>query len=103
MKQGQPRKLNIELGEKEAEGIYSNFVLITHNPSEFLLDFARVVPGVQKAKVYARILMNPQHVKSLHKVLSDNIERFESKFGKITLHGQEDKNIGFQSGPKTDE
>lgn len=97
-KQPQPRKLNVELGEKEAEGIYSNFVLITHNPSEFLLDFARVLPGVPKAKVYSRIIMTPQHVKSLEKVLSDNIERYESKHGKIKLQGQEGKNIGFQPG-----
>jgi len=98
-----PRKLNIELGEKEAEGIYSNFVLITHNPSEFLLDFARVLPGVPKAKVYSRIIMTPQHVKSLEKVLSDNIERYESKHGKIKLQGQEERNIGFQPGAGPDD
>jgi len=103
MKQQQPRKLNVELGEKEAEGIYSNFVLVTHNPSEFLLDFARVLPGVPKAKVYSRIIMTPQHVKSLEKVLSDNIQRYESKHGKINLQGQEDKNIGFQPGSGSEE
>ena len=103
MKQQQSRKLNIELGEKEAEGIYSNFVLITHTNSEFLLDFARVMPGIPKAKVYARIVMTPQHVKSLEKVLSDNIKKYENKFGSITLPGREDKNIGFQSGSKQDE
>jgi hypothetical protein len=103
MNQEQQRKLNVELGEKESEGIYSNFVLITHNPSEFVLDFARVLPGIPKAKVYARILMTPQHVKSLHKVLSENLERYENKFGKITLHGHEEKNIGFQQGGKPGE
>ena len=105
MDQGQTRKLSVEVGEKEGEGIYSNFVLITHNPSEFLLDFARVMPGVPKAKVYARILMNPQHVKSLEKVLSENIKKYESRFGKITVQGQEEeeRNIGFQLGGKPGE
>jgi len=105
MDQGQTRKLSVEVGEKEGEGIYSNFVLITHNPSEFLLDFARVMPGVPKAKVYARILMNPQHAKSLEKVLSENIKKYESRFGKITVQGQEEeeRNIGFQLGGKPGE
>lgn len=103
MEQGQPRKLSVEVGEKEAEGIYSNFVLITHTPSEFLLDFARVLPGVPKAKVYARILMTPQHAKSLEKVLSENIKKFESKFGKIAMQGEEERNIGFQTGAKPGE
>lgn len=107
MEQGQTRKLSVEVGEKEGEGIYSNFVLITHNPSEFLLDFARVMPGVPKAKVYARILMNPQHAKSLEKVLSENIKKYESRFGKITVQGEgkedEERNIGFQLGGKPGE
>jgi hypothetical protein len=107
MEQGQPRKLSVEVGEKEAEGIYSNFVLITHNPSEFLIDFARVVPGAPKAKVYARILMNPQHVKSLEKVLSENIRKYESRFGKIVIQGEgkidDERNIGFQPGTKPGE
>ena len=29
--QGQPTSINMELGEKEAEGIYSNFVVISHS------------------------------------------------------------------------
>ena len=48
--QGQAQ-IQVELGEKEAEGIYSNFVLIAHSPSEVILDFARALPGLAKAKV----------------------------------------------------
>ncbi|MEW5843591.1 MAG: DUF3467 domain-containing protein, partial [Bacteroidota bacterium] len=29
-----PQQINIELGEKEAEGIYSNLAIITHSPAE---------------------------------------------------------------------
>jgi len=31
--QAQPGSINMELGEKEAEGIYSNFVVISHSLS----------------------------------------------------------------------
>lgn len=53
--------VQVEIGEKESEGIYSNFVLIAHSPSEFIIDFARMLPGLPKAKVFARIVMTPQH------------------------------------------
>ncbi len=45
------QQINIELGEKEAEGIYSNLAIITHSPAEFIIDFTRVVPGSPKAKL----------------------------------------------------
>lgn len=93
----QPQQINIELGEKEAEGIYSNFVLISHSPAEFVMDFTRMVPGVPKAKVYARIIMTPQHAKALLKALTDNIEKFEKEFGDIkVLGGDPAKQFGFK-------
>jgi hypothetical protein len=98
-----PQRLNIELGEKESEGIYSNLALISHSPSEIILDFARVMPGSHKGKVYARIIMTPAHAKMLHRALSDNIKKFENQFGEIKIHGQQAKNIGFQAGGSSGE
>ena len=86
--QPQPgQQINIELGEKEAEGIYSNLAIITHSPAEFVIDFTRVLPGVPKAKVHARLIMTAQHAKLLMRALDDNIKKFESKFGEIKIHG----------------
>ena len=65
MPQPGQQQINIELGESESEGIYSNLALITHSPAEFVIDFTRVLPGKPKAKVYARIIKTPQHAKSL--------------------------------------
>lgn len=92
------QKINIELGEQEAEGIYSNLVLITHSPAEFVMDFTRVLPAKPKAKVYARIIMAPQHAKMLLSALQENIKRYEDEYGDIKVHGHptKDKNIGFQ-------
>jgi hypothetical protein len=88
IKENVQQQLNIELGEKEAEGIYSNLAIITHSPAEFIIDFTRVMPGVPKAKVYARIITNPQHAKMLLNALKDNIEKFENRFGVIKVEGQ---------------
>lgn len=81
----QGQQINIELGEKEAEGIYSNLAIITHSPAEFVIDFTRVVPGVPKAKVHARIITTPQHAKMLLRALNDNIEKYEARFGEINI------------------
>ncbi len=95
---GQPQQINIQLGEKEAEGIYSNLVLISHSPAEFVFDFTRMLPGVPKTKVYARVIMTPQHAKTLSKALNDNIEKFEKEFGEIKTPGGDQGNpIGFQT------
>lgn len=98
--QQKPRKLNVELGEKESEGIYSNLALIVHSPQEMIIDFARVMPGAQKTKILARIIMTPAHAKMLHMALEENIRKYESQFGKIRLQGETDKSIGFQSSQK---
>src|SRR5574337_1271240 len=52
----QEQQLNIELSEDVASGIYSNFAVITHSNSEFILDFIQVMPGVPKARVRSRII-----------------------------------------------
>ena len=85
MNQNVEKQINIELGEAEAEGTYSNLVLITHSPAEFVLDFTRVLPGKPKAKVYSRIIMAPQHAKSLLRALGDNVKKYEAQFGEIKV------------------
>jgi len=91
----QGQQINIELGEKEAEGIYSNLAIITHSPAEFIIDFTRIVPGVPKAKVYARIITTPQHAKMLLSALKDNIDKYEKRFGEISIDTPADQHFGF--------
>jgi len=76
-------QLNIELSEEIADGIYSNLAIITHSNSEFVVDFVKVLPGVPKAKVKARIILTPQHAKRLLQALGENISKFESIHGTI--------------------
>ena len=81
--QNQNNQLNIELTEDVADGIYSNLAIITHSNSEFVLDFVKVMPGVPKAKVKARILLTPQHAKRLLAAMQDNILKYEAVHGTI--------------------
>ena len=75
--------MNIELSEEMAQGVYSNLAIINHSPSEFVVDFIQLMPGVPKAKVKSRVVITPQHAKRLLKALSDNVSRFEQQFGEI--------------------
>lgn len=76
-------KLQIELSEEVAEGVYSNLVMISHSLEEFVLDFIRVMPGVPKARVKSRIVVTPGHAKRLLGALADNIRRYEAQHGPI--------------------
>lgn len=105
MNQVPQQQLNIELGEKEAEGIYSNLAIISHSPAEFVIDFTRMVPGLPKARVHARIIMTPQHAKSLLGALKENIAKYEAQFGEIKVYAEakmESNPMGFHAeNPQT--
>ena len=66
-----------------AEGTYSNLAIINHSPSEFVVDFIQVMPGVPKAKVKSRIVLTPQHAKRFLRALGENVKRFEAQHGEI--------------------
>ncbi len=76
-------QLNIELSDEIAQGTYANLAVITHSPSEFVLDFIRVMPGMPKAQVKSRVVVTPEHAKRLMKALQDNIKKFEAINGPI--------------------
>ena len=59
----QPMPLQLDLKPEVASGEYSNLVLISHSHSDFVLDFARALPGLPKPEVASRIIMAPEHAK----------------------------------------
>lgn len=77
--------IEIDLSEEIAEGTYSNLAVITHNSAEFILDFVQMMPGVQKAKVKSRVIMAPENAKRLLLAISDNVAKYERKYGEIPL------------------
>ena len=94
-----PNQIQVELGEREAEGIYSNVVFIAHSASEVILDFARALPGLPRAKVYARAILTPVCAKQLLQALEQNLKTYEEQFGPIKLPGDPSrgKELGFRS------
>ena len=80
------QQINIELSEEMAQGVYSNLVAINHSPTEFVLDFIQMMPGVPKAKVQSRVILTPEHAKRLLQALGENMERYEQNFGNVQTH-----------------
>ncbi len=89
-------QIQIEIDDVTAQGVYSNLAIISHSPDEFIIDFIFIQPQVPKAKVRARVITSPQHIKRFVAALQDNIKKYEEKFGEIKLEPkQETPKIGF--------
>lgn len=78
-----PVPVKVTIDEATAEGHYANFANILHNPTEFVLDFGRIVPGRADVKVVSRILTTPYHARQLLRALQQNIELYERNYGPI--------------------
>ena len=83
MENKKPGQLDIELTPDVAQGVYSNLQLIQHSPTEFVMDFIQIMPGVPKAQIKSRVIMSPVHAKKLLAALQENINRYEMSNGKI--------------------
>jgi hypothetical protein len=82
---GMNHQVNLEIDEETAKGIYSNFAVVSHTGSEFIIDFAFILPANPKNKIRSRVISSPQHTKRLFMALQDNISKYEEKFGKINI------------------
>ena len=82
-------KLQIDLDENIAQGIYSNFAIVNHSDTDFVMDFIYLQPMQPKAKVRSRIITTPKNAKKLLEVLAENIDKYEKKFGSIPSDSEE--------------
>jgi len=70
---------------QDLEPTYTNLARISHSPADFVIDFAQMIPGENKASVRARVFMSPLSAKLLLRALTENISRYESALGEIAL------------------
>ena len=99
-KDNQQQGLQLELPQSVAQGEYANFAIITHSSSDFIIDFARVLPGVPKGQVKSRVILAPEHAKRLLGALQENIFRYEREFGPIKIPNQENRTVAPFDIPK---
>lgn len=82
------KKLELSVRPEILHGQYSNLALITHSATEFIFDFAAVLPGTPQADVASRVIMAPEHAKRLMLALNENVSKYEAQFGPINLGGE---------------
>ena len=71
----------------DLEAVYANLARITHTPSEFIFDFAQLLPGLKAPVFKSRILLSPLSAKLIYKALGDNLAKYEANFGEISIPG----------------
>ena len=79
----QPAKKEIKIAFPEGlrGGAYANSMFATHTKDEFILDFVMVSPPA--GTVTARVITSPGHMKRMVAALTENVKKYEAKFGKI--------------------
>lgn len=91
-----PPRINVR--PEDADGVYSNIALVSFSRAEFVLDFARQMPGVPSASLKARVILSPHRIKALVAALESQVKVYESKYGKLEDNDVQGA-IGFQNPP----
>ncbi|HEX9721751.1 MAG TPA: DUF3467 domain-containing protein [Candidatus Paceibacterota bacterium] len=95
LQQPQQRQIQIKAQDQDLKGKYSNLMQITHTQEEFVLDFFLVVPP--QGTLTSRVVLSPGHLKRMLAALQDNVEKYESKFGKIQQAQSPETPLGFSA------
>lgn len=85
--ENEQKQLKINISPDKQQGVFANLALIAHTPTEFVLDFAQLMPGVPQANVVARVVVTPDQAKKILGALGNNIGQYEQKFGTINPVG----------------
>lgn len=85
MAEQKEQSLNIEISPELESGVYSNLAMVMHSQSEFVLDFIQLIPQGETAKVRSRVIMTPDNLKRLIRVMAGNLYNFEQEYGVINL------------------
>jgi hypothetical protein len=92
-KQGGQKQIRIT--DNLPGGEYANAMQINHNKEEFHLNFLNIM-GLS-GKVSGKIITNPSHFKRMIAAMQENLEKYESQYGKIEeAQGPINKEIGFK-------
>ncbi|MDH3627999.1 MAG: DUF3467 domain-containing protein [Acidobacteriota bacterium] len=75
------KKIKVKVPESVLPGVYSNQMVVSHTREEFVMDFANLFPP--EGVINARVIVSPGHLKRLVRALSDNLARYEAKFGPV--------------------
>ncbi len=81
------QKLQVHVEDERKHGTYANFLVVSHSPHEFTLDFCQVLPGGEpgkpRAEVVSRVKVAPTMVGKIIRALNTNMTAYEDKYGMV--------------------
>ena len=76
--------IDIQLDEAVAQGVYSNFAIISHSSSEFVLDFAATMPGAGEQVFHSLLSVDsPEQLRLEVASTNERAIRFYEKMGMV--------------------
>lgn len=86
----------INVKPEDTDGTYSNLVMVAFSRAEFVLDFARIMPGAPAASLKSRVIMSPHAAKAFAEQLTKQVKTYETKNGTL-VESREQNAIGFNT------
>jgi hypothetical protein len=81
------QQVSVSVPEGLKLGVYANFLVVSHSPHEFTLDFCQILPGHPpgelQAEVVSRLKVAPTMLGNLIEVLNSNMTTYEDTFGLV--------------------
>ena len=90
--QNQPQE--IKIADNFAGGEYANAIQVIHGQEEFIISFFNIIPP--SGRVCGKIITSPGHLKRMVAALSDNLKKYEEKFGAVKEAVAPKEEIGFK-------
>ena len=84
------QQIQIITGDEMARGRYSNNMAVSHSQEEFIIEWLLNSPS--GTHLVSRVIVSPGHMRRVIDALSDNLNKYESRFGSVRAHesrGQE--------------
>lgn len=75
------QQIQVITGDEMSRGRYSNGMLVSHSPDEFIIDWLLNSPN--GSHLVSRIIVSPAHLKNIVNALKENLDNYEKQFGGV--------------------
>jgi hypothetical protein len=83
------QEIQITTGDEMSRGRYSNNMAVSHSSEEFIIEWLLNSPS--GTHLVSRIIVSPGHLKRIIEALSENLARYESRFGSVRTVDKSDQ------------
>lgn len=84
-----PSSIQIVTSDEMSRGRYSNSMLVSHSAEEFIMEWLLNSPS--GTHLVSRIIVSPAHAKRIVAALTENLARYEERFGPVRVAEDPDR------------